>query len=71
MNIVPNTLKEIFSSLEHGEVSGIAKQLGGNYTRLRVRQELTTLKDDYDPEIIHAAINRLKARGVEINLENA
>lgn len=66
MTVEPNLLKEISEKLEHGEVTGIANQLGEGYNRLKVNRELTTIKQDYDERIINAAIKRIQARGVKL-----
>ncbi|PRY51494.1 hypothetical protein B0I27_10779 [Arcticibacter pallidicorallinus] len=69
MQVSPQLLAEIYKNLEHGEMQGIANQLGGNFNRQNVRKELTTLKDDYNELIINAAITRIEARGVVLKFK--
>lgn len=69
MQVSPQLLAEIYHNLEHGEMQGIANQLGGNYNRQNVRKELTSLKDDYNELVINAAIARIEARGIVLKFK--
>lgn len=61
MKVSPALLAEIYELLEHGDIQSIATQLG--MLRTKVNRELTTMKPDYLPEVINAAIARIEVRG--------
>lgn len=61
MKVSPALLAEIYELLEHGDIQSIATQLG--MLRTKVNRELTTMKTDYLPEVINAAIARIEVRG--------